>query len=178
MAADSEKVAALLDAKNYAEAEKLLKRGIREFPNDRALHNLAFRLYKATKRPKIALKTAQRLIDLEPDHWKGYARASRCLDDLGSTQAAIAILEKGLKQQPKNRRLTKIAFRLCSKLNHRKAFQYQLKLAFLCPKKIKLQTQTILNLIHMGKTKKPINYSKKRFHLHLTAINSLSLRKK
>lgn len=161
MAADSEKVAALLDAKNYAEAEKLLKRGIREFPNDRALHNLAFRLYKATKRPKIALKTAQRLIDLEPDHWKGYARASRCLDDLGSTQAAIAILEKGLKQQPKNRRLTKIAFRLCNKLKHRKAFQYQLKLAFLCPKKIKLQTQTILNLIHMGKTKKAEKLLKK-----------------
>ena len=178
MATGAEKVAALLDAKEFKEAEKLLTRSIRELPDDRVLQILAFRLYTATKRPGIALKAAHRLIDLAPDHWRGYACASRCLDSLGSTQEAIAILQKGLRQHPKNKRLTKIAFRLYKKTGHKKAFQYKTKLALLCPKKIKLQTQIIHELMRIGKTRKASKLLKKAISSTPDCNQLLQLEKK
>ncbi len=118
------------------------------------------------------------MINIAPDDWKGYALASRCLHEIGATNAAIRTVKAGLNYCPKNRRLLKIAWKLYDKTkNKKKAFEFKLKFALRHPTKINLQVQMIHDLIYSGKTKKLLNYSRKPFRQLLTINSFLILRK-
>ena len=136
MAPESDTIVELLDAKKFIDAEILLNDQIRKVPENRRLQILAFQLYKSTNRPKRALEIAQKIIQLDPNDWKGYALVARCLDEQQSTEEAIKALKQGLDKHPKNRRLLAIARRLYTKAgDEKKRLKYSLKLAELCPKK-------------------------------------------
>ena len=155
MAPESDTIAELLDAKKFIDAERLLNDQIRKAPENRRLLILAFQLYKSTNRPERALNIAQRMIQLDPNHWRGYALVARCLDEQQSTEEAIKALKQGLNKHPNNRRLLMIARRLYTKAgNEKKRLKYSLKLAELCPKKIGLQAETTHELACLGKIKK------------------------
>lgn len=155
MAPESDTIVELLDAKKFIDAEILLNDQIRKVPENRRLQILAFQLYKSTNRPKRALEIAQKIIQLDPNDWKGYALVARCLDEQQSTEEAIKALKQGLDKHPKNRRLLAIARRLYTKAgDEKKRLKYSLKLAELCPKKIGLQVETAHKLACLGKIKK------------------------
>ena len=155
MAAESDTIVELLDAKKFIDAEILLNDQIRKVPENRRLQILAFQLYKSTNRPKRALEIAQKIIQLDPNDWKGYALVARCLDEQQSTDKAIESVEAGLMLRPKSRRLLTIARRLYKKAGDKeKRLKCSLKLAGLCPKKIDLQVDTVHELARLGKIKK------------------------
>ena len=145
----------ILRSNNFKEAEKLCHQSASKAHQIRIFQTLLFGINPANHRKKSALKIAQHVIDVAPNHWKGYALAARLLDDLGSTKAAIRTVRAGLQQRPKNRRLLKIACKLYDKIGNRKqALKYKLKLALRCPKKVNLQVQTAHGLMRLGRIKK------------------------
>ena len=155
MAPESDTIAELLDAKKFIDAERLLNDQIKKAPESRRLLILAFQLYKSTNRTGRALDIAQRMIQLDPNHWRGYALVARCLDEQQSTEEAIKALKQGLDKHPNNRRLLMIARRLHTKAgNEKKRLKYSLKLAELFPKKIGLQAEITHELAFLGKIKK------------------------
>ena len=159
MAPESDTIVELLDAKKFIDAEILLNDQIRKVPENRRLQILAFQLYKSTNRPKRALEIAQKIIQLDPNDWKGYALVARCLDEQQSTEEAIKALKQGLDKHPKNRRLLAIARRLYTKAgDEKKRLKYSLKLAELCPKRLAYRLKPLTNWHAWEKLKKQEKY--------------------
>ena len=157
VATNSNQTSKPLDTSNFIKTEKLLTRSMKNTLQSQTSRTLtiAFRINKENGRKESALKIAECMIKLAPDHWKGYALASRCLHEIGATNAAIRTVKEGLNYCPKNRRLLKIAWKLYDKTkNKKKAFEFKLKFALRHPTKVNLQVQMIRDLIYSGKTKK------------------------
>ena len=107
-----EKGNALVKEKKYKEALDCYSKGIEHNPNEPILYSNRSAMYLNLEEFELALKDADKAIELKPDYIKPYLRKGKALEGLNRKKEALAVYELGLEKNPNDAQLRQAAIEL------------------------------------------------------------------